>query len=125
VQISSAIARAQLKTLWEDSQEQGLTLADSLKAWRRGRVSVTSEGVVLVGSAGEGVSANFQVIPGLPQSGLAEMADRLENTYDQAKAYLVAGGTTNPTDHSIKDEMLGLMHSARSFTGDYSALRLR
>jgi len=96
-----------LDDAWDASQAAGTTLRESLRAAEK-----TVRGLLQNGSI-QSVSKNsasqsyaFGSSATLTTADVARAWRDLINCHDGAKAAIVAAGTANPSDSSIRDEML-------------------
>lgn len=121
--MTTAYKKLTLRGLQWDAEAGSLTLAAVLKSAAQARLSETSSGLVLTGTAGNGHTVSF-ALPAtnglsLSSESVAEMISDLLDRYDAAIAVL--GGT--PTDAQIFSEMLAQLVPIRSVTDDFSQLR--
>lgn len=124
--ISAELKRLFIRGLKWDSEESGATLAATLKAAARAKLKSTQTGLVLVSVSSRGHSTEYQ----LPQGGagftptnLAELCEEMLNTYDRAKADIIASGTASPTDDQIFSEMIRWIEPVTEVYSDFSMLR--
>lgn len=92
-----------------DSEEQGLSLYDVLKAAARAQSKETQSGKILTGTAANGGSFTFTLpaqANGLSPYAVTETLSNLLDVYDAAVAYLISTGIPTPTDAQIFTEMM-------------------
>jgi hypothetical protein len=126
-QVTVAFRRLLLKGILWDAQEQGVLLAEALKAACRAKYVATNTGANLIGASGNGSSVTFslpQEASTLTPSAVAEACSELDDLYAEVRADLVTGGTAIPTDGQIYAEMLHNLAPRRSAYADRSGMQL-
>lgn len=122
----TAFKRLLLQGILWDAQENGLRLHDALKAACRAKLKESKSGNFLVGTSGNGKTANFEVPAsgrGLNAQEIAEILQCLYELYGFSKDSLIASGITSPNDTQIAAEMRFRLNPVRSYTLDHSASR--
>lgn len=122
MQLSARFIRATLKNVAEDAVTDVIALADALKAFRRGKVETTNEGLVVTSTAGNGRAVTFSIPGNLSPVALTELGDYLEVKYDEARARLIADGIAAPTDAQIKTEMLDKLQPVTRYQSDFTMI---
>jgi hypothetical protein len=116
-----------LRGLKWDSEDQGLTLAEALKASARAQLVEVNGGKILTQTAANGGTFTFTLPAngqGLSPSAVAETIERLLREYDAATAAVIAAGTPSPTDEQIFTEMMAQLVTVRETYADVSEIRL-
>lgn len=104
-----------------DSKALSAVLDDLVAA----RFEENETGKVLVGSAGNKHSGQFQIPDNFSPMDAACLVAEMYQRYDEAKQELKDNGTANPTDLQIKNEMLDKLDGpANQSEGDYWNLRM-
>lgn len=115
-----------LRGLKWDAEEQSISLHDALKSAARAQLTETRNGLILIGTAGNGHTVNFS-LPGngggLTPFDIADLLEDLLRRHEEASTNLVAAGTADPTDDQIFTEMLTLLVPVRAVTHDFGCLR--
>lgn len=115
-----------LRSLKWDAEDSSLSLLDTLKIAARARISETSKGKVLVGTAANGKSASFAIPAGsINNADLVCLCGEMVDRHEEAIRLLAARTVpiASPTQTQIFDEMLALLQPAYSVCSDYSFLR--
>lgn len=124
---TSAFRRLLLQGIFWDAQDKGLSLHDALKAACRAILKRTETGDFLVGTSGNGKTAEFEI----PASGrgcspqeIAEETQRLYDLHELAKTALIDGGVATPKDSQVFTEMKSRINPVRTFRIDHSRGRI-
>jgi hypothetical protein len=107
-----------LDSLYWKAQDSGLTLFEVLKAAAQAKLQNASDGIVLVGSSGNGASVTYEIPSGGPgPSEMVEVVAELFALYYAKKQAL--GG--NPSDavlvQAMKDSIVSVRRFSTSFRG--------
>jgi hypothetical protein len=124
VAVSTPFARQFLRSLAEDASASGLSLLDALKAAGKSRITTLANGQRVRMTSGNGhtvelESSDSEVTP----AEIAEMISELRDRYEEGVERLSATGDET-TDANILSEMLRKLSPVRSYSGDFSNLRI-
>jgi hypothetical protein len=117
VRASSAFVRLFIRGLAWDADAQNRSLQEVLEAAAKARLTETSKGKVLIGTAANGASVNYALPPtdGLTAQDVAEVCSLLLDKIDAIVAANPGYG-----DEQIKAALLAAFPSVRTFTRDFS-----
>jgi hypothetical protein len=118
--VATTFKRLFVRIALKSAQEAGDTLLSVLMASAQSRIDATQSGKVLVASSVNGHSHTWQIPSDFSPQDAAEMVSEILDRYDEAKAKLVADGTTSPTDQQIYDELMDKLQPVKSISPDFS-----
>lgn len=122
--VETAIKRGWLRRIYAQVTAgtfASLTLA--LASAENARIDAVSSGTISSVS-GNGHSVSFATQGDAPgQDDFAACISELQDTYDAARAALVAAGTPSPSDANIYAEMMYRLQPVRVTTKDFSQMR--
>lgn len=126
--VSTNYKRLFIQGLFWDSEDNGVSLYDTLKAASRARLTDTKTGKVLTGTGRNGATVSFSLPIGgagnLTPLYVAEMCAEMLTRYADATAQLAADGNTEPSDQDILNEILDDLTPRTESYGDYIDLRI-
>ena len=124
---TAAFRRLLLQGIQWDSQDNGVSLCEGLKTACRAQLKRTSSGDVLIGTLSNGKSSQFAIPePGRgcsPQE-IAEVVQRLYDLHAVAKAALIAGGVSDPSDEQIAADIKNRLQPVTTFRQNHSRSRI-
>lgn len=124
--VSTKFKRLFVRSLKWSAEDAGDSLWNVLKAAAVAKIESSTSGTVLLGTSSKGHSVTLSI----PGSGrgyspteITEAIEEIIQSYEAAKAYLIAQGNPTPSDAQIHDEMLALMQPVTEVGSDYTELR--
>lgn len=118
--VATTFKRLFVRNLLWSAQEAGSTLFSQLKSAAQARFQSTATGKILIATAANGHSHNWQIPNYFTPQDAAELIEELITRYEEARAALIAGGTASPTDQQIYDELMDQLQPVRSVARDFS-----
>lgn len=122
--VSTSFKRLFVRNLLWTAIADSKTVLALLQSAASARITNSEKGKVIVATAGNGHSVNFQIPSDFTSTDAVELIGELVDRYYEASAKLIADGTSSPTDTQLVTEMLDKLRAVTSLGHDYSNLRL-
>jgi hypothetical protein len=112
--------RAILEQIAEDGARAGLSLADAISAFRKGRITGHGSGRVITATMGNNHRAEYAIDPELTQTDAVDLAQELSERLREAAIKL----SGSPTDSELLTEVLRCLQAQTEVVSDFTDLRM-